>query len=253
MARVLLVLGLLFHCAIVPGAVRGPDTVPPCAMVELEADGINNSWIILEPASLEYKLYEAGKYCVFSSGTGQVTKVVVLCVNWDAKRIERHTVTVASPGPPLPPPTPDDGYLGLTKLARDNAPPGIAATAVRLSKCYYSVAADIDGGVVRDLPSAMDRLRVCTNTLWSELGVTAQAPWNPWAAKIQAVMERSITEVGELSKACTAIANGLKQHADNVKGVSHEKIRSSGIKSAKTPIAIRWEPIASDDAGWCAT
>ena len=108
MSNALLLLLLLASQAV--AQVTGPAKVAVGELVVLRSE-TDAQWVTLDPVDLKYEQFESGRALAFSSGI-KPARIVVLCVAWDAKRLDRHIVDVGrGPGPdpnPDPQPNPPD-------------------------------------------------------------------------------------------------------------------------------------------------
>ena len=87
--------------------VTGPTKVAVGELVVLRSE-TDAQWITLDPVDLKYEQFENGRALAFSSGI-KSSRIVVLCVSWESRRLDRHIVDVGKGPAPDPGPGPDPG------------------------------------------------------------------------------------------------------------------------------------------------
>jgi hypothetical protein len=216
-------------------AVKGEKTYAPHQKIVLRAEDVSSPkaqflWDVSGDAQTE----EVGNALYVWAPPGKYV-VKLTAIDFEAKRVERAslTFTVGGPGPgptPVPPgptpvpPTPKpDGPLGLSKASREGAAAVTsadrAAEAARLALAQRTHAAGVAAGRFADAAAILEGWRSANRAALTE---SQRAAWAAWAAPVGARIAE-LHKTGKLpgnnewSAAFREVADGLDGAAGKAK------------------------------------
>lgn len=176
---------LLCACALVASPVgaeiTGPAKIGTGQLVVLRCE-TEAQWIAIEPVDLTYEQFESGKALAFSSGC-KSGRVIVLCVAWDTRRIDRHILTIEGDGPaPGPEPQPTDvwaDFVAALSAARAAIPEPTRGKLGQVAQNYQGELAAIMALPEASFNRALsaERLRSANAAIMSEPDRIAARPF----------------------------------------------------------------------------